>query len=61
MIITDWLTPTIIGSIVWSHLIYNNFAKENKLRLQIKKQFEHYLSPDMVKKQIGRASCRERV
>ncbi len=24
--------------------------RENKLRLQIKKQFEHYLSPDMVKK-----------
>ena len=33
MIITDWLTPTIIGSIVWSHLIYNNFARENRLKL----------------------------
>ena len=50
MIITDWITPTIIGSIVWAHLIYNNFARENRLKLQIKKQFEHYLAPGMVKK-----------
>jgi adenylate cyclase len=34
---------------VWAHLTYLNYARENKLRLQIKKQFEHYLSPDMVK------------
>ncbi len=46
----DWFSPLVICSIVWAHLTYNNYAKENKLRLQIKKQFEHYLSPDMVKK-----------
>jgi adenylate cyclase len=50
MILTDWSSIAVIGSIVWTHLIYNNFARENRLKLQIKKQFEHYLSPDMVKK-----------
>ena len=39
-----------MGFIVFSHLIYNNFVRENKLKLQIKKQFEHYLAPAMVKK-----------
>ena len=48
--LTDWFTPLFIGSVLWAHLTYNNYARENKLRLQIKKQFEHYLSPDMVKK-----------
>jgi adenylate cyclase len=50
MILTDWSSIAFIVSIVWAHLIYNNFARENRLKLQIKKQFEHYLSPDMVKK-----------
>ena len=50
MIITDWSSIAVIGSIVWAHLIYNNFARENRLKLQIKKQFEHYLAPAMVKK-----------
>ena len=50
MIITDWSSIIFIGSIVWVHLIYNNFARENRLKLQIKKQFEHYLAPAMVKK-----------
>ena len=50
LIISDWSLVTIIGTIVWSHLIYNNFARENRLKLQIKKQFEHYLEPKMVKK-----------
>ena len=40
----------MIITIVWGHLIYNNFARENRLKLQIKRQFEHYLAPDMVKK-----------
>ena len=50
MIITDWSSIAIIITIVWTHLIYNNFARENRLKLQIKKQFEHYLEPKMVKK-----------
>ena len=48
--LTDWFSPLVIGSVIWGQLTYNNYSKENKLRLQIKKQFEHYLSPDMVKK-----------
>ena len=48
--LTDWSYPVIMGAIIFLHLIYNNFARENRLKLQIKKQFEHYLSPDMVKK-----------
>ena len=48
--LTNWSYPVIMGFIVFSHLIYNNFIRENRLKLQIKKQFEHYLAPDMVKK-----------
>ena len=48
--LTDWLSPLVIGTLVSGHLIYNNFARENRLKLQIKKQFEHYLAPQMVKK-----------
>ena len=48
--LTNWSYPVIMGFIVFSHLIYNNFVRENKLKLQIKKQFEHYLAPAMVKK-----------
>ena len=36
--------------LIWSHSTYNNFATQNRLRQQIKKQFEHYLDPSMVKK-----------
>ena len=50
IIITDWSYIAIAMTIVWTHLIYNNFARENRLKLQIKKQFEHYLEPKMVKK-----------
>ena len=48
--LTNWSYPVIVGFIVFSHLIYNNFSRENRLKLQIKKQFEHYLAPEMVKK-----------
>ena len=36
--------------LVWSHSVYNNFATQSRLRKQIKRQFEHYLDPGMVKK-----------
>ena len=36
--------------LIWSHSTYNNFATQSRLRKQIKKQFEHYLDPGMVKK-----------
>ena len=35
---------------IYFHLIYNNFARENRLKLQIKKQFGTYLSPALVEK-----------
>ena len=50
LLLTNWSYPVIMGFLVWSHLIYNNFSRENRLKLQIKKQFEHYLSPAMVKR-----------
>ena len=36
--------------LIWSHSTYNSFATQSRLRKQIKKQFEHYLDPGMVKK-----------
>ena len=36
--------------LIWSHSTYNNFATQSRLRKQIKRQFEHYLDPGMVKK-----------
>ena len=36
--------------LIWSHGTYNNFATQSRLRKEIKKQFEHYLDPGMVKK-----------
>ena len=36
--------------VIWSHSTYNNFAIQSRLRKHIKKQFEHYLDPGMVKK-----------
>jgi adenylate cyclase len=40
----------LAGTFTFGHLIYNNFARENRLKLQIKKQFGTYLSPAMVEK-----------
>ena len=48
MVAASW--PILILSITWSHLAFNNFAVQSRLRQQIKKQFEHYLAPDMVAK-----------
>ena len=36
--------------LIWSHGTFNNFATQSRLRKQIKKQFEHYLDPGMVRK-----------
>lgn len=38
------------GSLVFFHLVFNNFAREFRLKQQIKKQFGTYLSPKMVEK-----------
>ena len=44
----SWIMLSVF--LIWSHSTYNNFATQNRLRKQIKKQFEHYLDPGMVKK-----------
>ena len=38
----------LAGFILFSHLVYNNFARENRLKQQIRKQFITYLSPALV-------------
>jgi adenylate cyclase len=47
-----WDTSYILfaGSFSIAHLIFNNFAREFRLKQQIKKQFGTYLSPAMVEK-----------
>jgi adenylate cyclase len=40
----------LAGSIVFGHLVFNNFAREFRLKQQIKKQFGTYLSPALVEK-----------
>ena len=44
----SWIMLSVF--LIWSHSTYNNFATQSRLRKQIKKQFEHYLDPAMVKK-----------
>ncbi len=44
----SWIMLSVF--FVWAHSTYNNFATQSRLRKQIKKQFEHYLDPGMVKK-----------
>ena len=44
----SWILITII--FVGLHSIFNRFVLEFKLKQQIKKQFEHYLAPAMVKR-----------
>ena len=46
--LTNWSYPVIVGFIVFTHLIFNNFARENRLKQQIRKQFETYLDPRQV-------------
>ena len=49
-IMLDASFPVLFVTIVWGHLVFNSFAKQYRLRQQIKKQFEHYLDPRMVKR-----------
>ena len=46
----DWTYPVVTIFIVWATSAFLRFMEEFKLRQQIKKQFEHYLAPAMVKK-----------
>ena len=40
----------LVTTITGFHAVFNRFVKEFSLKQQIKKQFEHYLAPAMVKK-----------
>jgi adenylate cyclase len=40
----------LAGSFVYGHILFNNFAREFRLKQQIKKQFGTYLSPALVEK-----------
>ena len=40
----------LVTTIAGFHAVFNRFVKEFSLKQQIKKQFEHYLAPAMVKK-----------
>ena len=48
--LVDVSWPILILVLTWTHLTFNNYAIQSRLRQQIKKQFEHYLAPDMVAK-----------
>ena len=46
----DWSYPVLTMFVTWAVAAFLRFMEELKLRLQIKKQFEHYLAPEMVKR-----------
>ena len=46
----DATMPTTMLTLVSLHSLFNRFVKEFMLKQQIKKQFEHYSAPAMVKK-----------
>ncbi len=50
LVLVDATFPVLSGFLVFTQAAFNNFYKQFKLREQIKKQFEHYLAPAMVKK-----------
>ena len=50
LVLLDASFPVLSGFLVFTQAAFNNFYKQFKLREQIKKQFEHYLAPAMVKK-----------
>ena len=50
LILADVSWSIVVLTIVGMHSIFNRFVLEFKLKQQIKKQFEHYLEPKMVKK-----------
>ena len=50
LVLLDATFPVLGGFLIFTQAAFNNFYKQFKLREQIKKQFEHYLAPAMVKK-----------
>ena len=50
LVLFDATFPALSGFLIFTQSTFNNFWIQFKLREQIKKQFEHYLAPAMVKK-----------
>ena len=50
LVLLDATFPVLATFLIFSQASFNNFWIQFKLREQIKKQFEHYLAPAMVKK-----------
>ena len=50
LVLFDATYPVLAGFLIFTQASFNNFWVQFKLREQIKKQFEHYLAPAMVKK-----------
>ena len=50
LVLFDATFPILAGFLIFTQSSFNNFWIQFKLREQIKKQFEHYLAPAMVKK-----------
>ena len=48
--LVDWSYPVLTVFVAWALATFLRFMEEHKLRMEIKKQFEHYLAPAMVKK-----------
>jgi adenylate cyclase len=48
--LVDWSYPVLTVFVAWAIAAFLRFMEEFKLRMEIKKQFEHYLAPAMVKK-----------
>lgn len=49
-VLIDFSYPAFAVTLLFLHLMYNNFVSEYKQKMQIKKQFEHYVSPKLIKK-----------
>ena len=49
-LLVDWSYPVLTVFVAWAIAAFLRFMEEYKLRQQIKKQFEHYLAPEMVKR-----------
>jgi adenylate cyclase len=49
-LLVDWSYPVLTVFVAWAIAAFLRFMEEYKLRQQIKKQFEHYLAPEMVRR-----------
>ena len=48
--LVDWSYPVLTVFVAWAIAAFLRFMEEFRLRQQIRKQFEHYLAPEMVKR-----------